>query len=42
MKLFLKFWGWYKAISKLNRIRKLTSKYFNDSRFVKITEIIDE
>ncbi len=42
MKVFLRFWKWPKAIIKLARIRAITSKHFNDSRFVKLTNLIDE
>ena len=42
IKLFLRFWRWPRAINKLARIREISGKYYNDSKFCKITGIIDE
>ncbi len=36
------FWKWPAMYLKLVEIRKVTSVHFNDSRFIKITEIIDQ
>jgi hypothetical protein len=41
-KLYFQFWKWPGAIIKLTKIREISSVYFNDSKFIKITEIIDE
>jgi hypothetical protein len=42
LRLILFFWKWPKAVSKLCRIRSLTSIYYNDSKHKRITKIIDE
>lgn len=42
MKLWLQFWKWPRAISKLKRIRAISGVYFNDTKFKRITDIIDE
>ena len=42
IKLWLRFWKWPQVIIKLQRIRIMTGKYFNDPKFIKITKIIDE
>lgn len=39
---FWKIWTWPKAAWKLARIREISSKYYNDSKFTTITNIIDE
>ena len=42
LKLWSQFWKWYKSVEKLSKIRKMTAVYYNDSKFVKITQLIDE
>lgn len=41
IKLFLQFWKWPQVLIKLQEIREISSIYFNDTKFNKITKIID-